>query len=98
MNAVSTRRISKTKKLAPRRVWGREQEDAYRKLVLEIQELGYTVRREELKRGHGWRVISGSCRSKENKLVFIDNRLGPQEQVEFLAQKLQELRGTKRAA
>ncbi len=46
--------------------------------------MGYTVRREELKRGHCWKVLSGSCRSLSTRFVFVDSRLSPDDQIAFL--------------
>ena len=78
-------------KVRPERKWTTEKESTYRRLVGEFESLGYSVRREELKRGPGWRVMSGSCRVIENRVVFIDSRLSPDDQVQFLSAKLFEL-------
>ena len=49
------------------------------------------MRREELKRGHCWKVVSGSCRSFSHHYVFVDSRLAPQDQVSFLEATLADL-------
>ena len=53
-------------------------------MVAQLEQLGFTVRREELKRGHCWKVVSGSCRSLTQRFIFVDSRLAPQEQLSFL--------------
>ena len=52
---------------------------------------GFTVRREELKQGPGWRAVSGSCRLEEQRLVFIDRKLPQDDQITFLIQRLTAL-------
>lgn len=37
-----------------------------------------------MKRGHGWRAISGTCQALGEKLVFIDSRLNLDDQIAFL--------------
>jgi hypothetical protein len=49
---------------------------------------GYVVRREELKRGFGWKVVSGSCRLNDDKLVFVDRKLTLEDQVVFLTNSI----------
>lgn len=49
------------------------------------------MRREELKRGHCWKAISGACRSLSHHYIFVDSRLAPQEQVAFLQGKLLDI-------
>ena len=53
---------------------------------------GYSVRREELKRGPGWRALSGSCRKIDEKIVFVDKRSSIDEQIGFLIQELMSLK------
>jgi hypothetical protein len=59
--------------------------------VVELEGKGFQVRREELKRGHCWKVISGACRSLTQQLIFVDSRLAPQEQLTFLEGQLVEV-------
>ena len=68
-----------------------EKDAIFRDLSLELSRAGYQVRREKLKRGHGWKVVSGSCRALENNLIFVDQRLTQDEQIQFLRSKISEL-------
>ena len=63
----------------------------FKDLSVELNQAGFQVRREKLKRGHGWKVVSGSCRAGENNLIFVDQRLSQDEQIEFLKSKISEL-------
>ena len=76
------RKAKKRKSLRP--AWTKEQDARYRDLVTQLETKGFHVRREELKRGHCWKVVSGSCRSQSQKFIFVDSRLAPQEQISFL--------------
>jgi hypothetical protein len=82
---------AKKKKRVGRPSWNKEQELRYRELIDKLSALGFVVRREELKRGHCWKVVSGSCRSLDRNLIFVDSRLNPQDQVNFLQVTLAEL-------
>lgn len=67
-----------------------EEQEKVREKVVRIlgqalTEAGYTVRREELKRGFGWKVISGTCRMNSNKMIFVDRKLTLEDQVSFLS-------------
>lgn len=53
-----------------------------------LAEAGYKVRRESLKRGHGYRVVSGSCIAQGERLIFVDRRMSQDEQIAFLEAKL----------
>jgi hypothetical protein len=46
---------------------------------------GFTLRKEELKRGFGWKAVSGSCRILEDRIIFIDRKMTLEEQVGFLS-------------
>ncbi|MCB0353064.1 MAG: hypothetical protein KDD64_06045 [Bdellovibrionales bacterium] len=50
---------------------------------------GYEVRREKLKQGHGFRVSSGQCRLRDDRLIFVDQRLAQDDQIDFLVSQLQ---------
>jgi hypothetical protein len=52
---------------------------------------GYKIRAEDLKRGIGWKVVSGVCRAVNDKIVFVDKRLPVTEQIAFLEIKTKEL-------
>ena len=84
MNRTSAiiRRAKKRKSTRP--TWTQDQENRYKALVAQLEAKGFLVRREELKRGHCWKVVSGSCRSLSQNLVFVDSRLAPNDQVAFL--------------
>lgn len=82
------RKVKRRKSSRP--TWSKDQEIRYRDLISQLEGLGYVVRREELKRGHCWKVISGSCRSLTQRMVFIDSRLSPDDQISFLLSKVQE--------
>ena len=90
MNRASQiiRKAKKRKSFRP--AWTKEQDARYKQLVAELEGRGFQVRREELKRGHCWKVISGSCRSLTQQLIFVDSRLAPQEQLTFLEGQLLE--------
>lgn len=78
--------------MAPRRDSGREARVAA--LVGELVARGQTVRREELKRGLGWRALSGACRVFGRDTIFVDRRLGVDEQIAFLEARLALLKST----
>ena len=62
----------------------KEDEKQLRSLVQTIQKRGYNVRRENLPRGHSYRVRSGSCFFSGEKLIFIDKRLPVSHQLSLL--------------
>lgn len=62
----------------------RSKEETIRALVQALASAGMTVRREELKRGPGWRAVSGVCRLASSKIVFLDRSTRQDEQIEFL--------------
>ena len=68
-----------------------KKESLFKGLSMLLKEAGHTVRRERLKVGHGWRVLSGKCRLEENKLVFVDSVMDLDDQIEFLAMKIKEM-------
>lgn len=54
-------------------------------LLLKTGDLGFQVRREKLKQGHGWRCMSGACLLKGQKVLFLDTRVSLDEQIHFLS-------------
>lgn len=52
---------------------------------------GVVVRREKLRQGPGWKVLSGSCRLNRDRLLFIDKSLPLQEQVDLLSAAIAQL-------
>ncbi len=86
---VIGRKVKRRKSSRP--AWSKEQENSYREFAEILAKAGLLVRREELKRGHCWRAVSGACRSMSQRFVFVDSRLSPNEQVAFLGMKVREL-------
>ena len=66
-----------------------EKEALFKGLSEVFTSSGIKVRREELKRGIGWKVLSGSCRLNEDKLIIIDKRSSIDEQLSFLVNQLE---------
>lgn len=79
------------RKKSSRPSWSDSQTARYKELVGQLEHLGFVVRREELKRGHCWKVLSGACRSLTQRYIFVDSRLSPDEQVAFLTSKVSEV-------
>ena len=52
---------------------------------------GYEVRREKLKQGYGWKVLSGACQLEQKELIFVDRKLPQEEQISFLIGKMLSL-------
>ena len=89
---LSTDVIRRAKrKRSSRPLWSKAQEGLYKERVSLLETAGYLVRREELKRGHCWKVMSGSCRSLSHRYVFVDSRLSANEQIAFLSAKLNDI-------
>ncbi|MBX7145060.1 MAG: hypothetical protein K1X79_11460 [Oligoflexia bacterium] len=61
-----------------------EKERKFKKLSELLSAGGYTVRREKLKQGHGWKVVSGACTALGQRLVFVDQRMSQDDQLAFL--------------
>ncbi len=61
-----------------------EKERTFSALATILASRDYIVRREKLKQGLGWKVISGECQHNDKRLVFVDNKLSQDEQIEFL--------------
>ena len=57
-----------------------------------IEKSGVSVRREELKRGPGWKATSGFCRHNESPVIFVDRLLPQDDQINFLLDKITELK------
>ncbi len=66
-------------------------EARYRQLAETLVAKGYRVRREKLKAGPGWKVISGACRLHADNLIFVDPRLPQDEQILFLTTRMEQL-------
>jgi ribonuclease P protein component len=69
-----------------------KKEEYIRMLISVCEESGFAVRRERLKRGPTWSVQSGICQVKDEYVVFVDRALAQDDQLDFLAGALSELR------
>lgn len=65
-----------------------EKEKLFKELSQILGQAGYSVRREKLKQGYGWKVVSGSCRAQQNNLIFVDQKLPQDDQLSFLVGKI----------
>ena len=61
-----------------------KKESVFRGISAALQAAGFTVRREKLKAGPGWKVVSGACRAADQKFIFIDPRMTQDDQILFL--------------
>jgi hypothetical protein len=68
-----------------------KKENILRELSRVLLDAGYIVRRETLKRGHGWRVMSGECRSQSEDFIFVDRRMSQDDQISFLLGRMRNL-------
>lgn len=57
-----------------------------------IEKSGVEVRREELKRGPGWKATSGFCVHNQSPIIFVDRLLPQDDQINFLLDKIAELK------
>ena len=80
-----------SKKIVRGHVWDPQKDSVFKELAAIMASSGYTVRREELKQGPGWRVVSGSCRLEEQRLIFVDRKLQQDDQITFLIQRMTSL-------
>jgi hypothetical protein len=63
-------------------------EKLYRSLCEQLSQQGFTVRREKLKQGFGWKVVSGSCEALGQRMIFVDQRMSQDDQIAFLQSRL----------
>lgn len=89
LNATMQRMAVKKRKSAVR---DPKKESVYKELVSDLTEQGYTVRREKLKQGFGWKVMSGQCTLESESLIFVDSRMTQDDQIAFLQAKLATLK------
>lgn len=85
-------RTTKTVKRAEAGKKDYQKEHVFKELSALLGQSGVSVRREKLKQGLGWKVISGSCRAQGDSFLFIDRRLPQDEQIAFLLSKLASLK------
>ena len=62
----------------------KQDEEQIRNLSRSLQELGVTVRREKLTRGHSFRVKSGGCYLSDQQTLFVDKNLHIAHQLSVL--------------
>jgi hypothetical protein len=77
-----------SKQIIKKAAWDHQKDSIFKELSAIMTGLGYEVRREELKQGHGWKVMSGSCRFEDQRLIFVDKKLPQDEQIGFLIGKI----------
>ena len=71
--------------------WDPKKESIFKTLSDILSSYGFKVRREALKSGAGWRVISGICEFSSENVIFVDKRLSQEDQIDFLVGKFSEL-------
>jgi hypothetical protein len=69
-----------------------------RSLIELLQSQGLVIRREKLRSGSGFRVMSGVCRVEDSHLLFVDRRLSLDEQLDVLQEARDVLNGVGPAA
>ena len=69
-----------------------KKEAIFRELSQILAESGHTVRREQLKQGHGWKVVSGVCRADQASMIFVDRRMPQDDQIAFLSSRISTLK------
>ena len=65
-----------------------QKEREFRELSAQLAQQGFTVRREKLKQGFGWKVVSGACCALGKNYIFVDQRMSQDDQLSFLKSKL----------
>ena len=88
MNTSKNIKIIKNKKRRQVAVNDPKKESIIKELALLAESQGYSVKRENLKQGIGWKAMSGSCRFNEVKLIYIDRKLPQSDQISFLFNKV----------
>ena len=68
-----------------------KKERIFRELDSILESAGLKVRREELKRGFGWKVMSGTCRLEGDQILFVDRRMTQDDQLSYLTGKIVSL-------
>jgi hypothetical protein len=85
---VNNIKILKVKKRRNVKLNDPKKESVIKELCSIIEGYGYNVRREQLKQGIGWKVMSGTCRKEADRILFLDRKLPQGEQVTFLLSQL----------
>lgn len=68
-----------------------KKEGVFKQLAALLGQAGFEVRRERLRTGFGFKVVSGSCRVNGSQVIFVDTRLNQDEQLEFLKSRAVDL-------
>ncbi len=68
-----------------------KKESIIKELAVFAETQGFTVKRENLKQGIGWKVMSGSCRFNEQQIIYVDRKLSQADQISFLFSKFVSL-------
>lgn len=68
-----------------------DKEESLKQLASKLEQAGFRVRREKLKQGFGWKVVSGTCRAGEQRFVFVDRKSPLDDQILFLKSLVQKL-------
>ena len=84
---VKAIKIIKNKKRKVRIANDPKKESIFKELADIAVSKGFTVKRENLKQGIGWKVMSGYCRFKEDRLIYVDRKLPQTDQISFLFNK-----------
>ena len=66
-------------------------EKLFKEISEQLAQRGFTVRREKLKQGYGWKVVSGACQALGQQLIFVDQRMTQDDQISFLQSRLASL-------
>lgn len=66
-------------------------EKLFKEISEQLAKHGFTVRREKLKQGYGWKVVSGACQALGQRLIFVDQRMTQDDQISFLQARLSSL-------
>lgn len=84
-------KILKNKKRKQNVAYDPKKESIIRELAELAQINGISVKREVLKQGIGWKVMSGSCRFNDERIIFVDRKLSQSDQISFLFNKFMNL-------
>ncbi|MCB0329426.1 MAG: hypothetical protein KDD70_07175 [Bdellovibrionales bacterium] len=83
---MKKRKTSSRDRLDPKK------EKCIQALISIVEDAGYPVRRERLKRGSQWSAHSGVCTLNEQTVVFVDRTVSQDDQIDFLVSLASQLR------
>ena len=78
---MAVNQIRKKKKIS---TYNPQSDKIINELANVLTNAGYEVRREKLKQGYGWKVLSGACQLEQKELIFVDRKLPQEEQIKEL--------------